>query len=594
MNKKLKTHRLEFAIGVALGVSVAPPIFADDGDNTIYCVHDGGLNNSQFCYIPIPPVDSSVVTLGPVYQKCDIEALDIQHGTDNLYAASGDDTPRPGHLYYVYKHNGNVIDLGDVDAQGAELAEIDAISFRPNTGNLWGWAQGEGLFMIPSSVIAGLPSAEDLPIQPVVDIDHPICLPPTSPVPVIHADLILPAPPVEVEDITWNWEGDVLYAVENVHATLVDGQCQSHDPDSHGPLDFEECDVDNDGVDEGIRLWAVAQDGVEWKIGEICPNLAPQIAEKLGKKAEIEGLESLPESLLPDEVNQETEDLLLVGFHGAKKILYAVIITPEPPFASDPNCQIWRWLDHDISTKLNDIEGLAYSPNPKPSEEPQSVAKSCQEILENDPSSEDGVYQIDPDGEGGNEPFDVYCDMADDGGWTLAFLKNSVHNGSYHDFASTYENTDVLSITPEDASLSASGLAGWLNLNDFDYEVIRLASYSVGGQTFISNFIYKADLRINFGENGYLLYNDPNGYYWCGGDRNFTDYGIGQINQPAGAPNDCKGHGSLGDGWDFSHVMGVNQGLTLCGNASTVMHKSYGGAWIFYGNSGAAYAIWAK
>lgn len=45
---------------------------------------------------------------------------------------------------------------------------------------------------------------------------------------------------------------------------------------------------------------------------------------------------------------------------------------------------------------------------------------SCKDILDSGNSTGDGVYLIDPDGDGGEEPFDVYCDMeTDGGGWTL-------------------------------------------------------------------------------------------------------------------------------------------------------------------------------
>lgn len=52
--------------------------------------------------------------------------------------------------------------------------------------------------------------------------------------------------------------------------------------------------------------------------------------------------------------------------------------------------------------------------------------KSCKEILANNPGATDGVYTIDPDGEGGSDPFDCNCDMTTDGGgWTLVLLSNA-------------------------------------------------------------------------------------------------------------------------------------------------------------------------
>lgn len=361
-----------------LAISIAAAANASSVQaSTIYCVNDWGLNDSQFCYgtpLPFPPIlplDHPIFG-AVVYEDCDIEGLDIHHETDELYASSGDDTPRPGHLYYVYKdgpNQGDIIDLGKIDG----LREIDTISFHPITGDLWGWAQGQGLFFISETDVPFPPFPPfppGVPILPEVNIENPICLPPEPEVPVIPAKLVLSGPPIEVEDITWNWEGNVLYAVENVHGDVSGDECVPHGVDSHGEdesgwpgppydFDFDECDIDGDGVVEGIRLWAYDDD--EKNIVEMCPNLAPSIAARLGSPAEIEALEALPEGLLPG-VDPVLEDLLLVGFHGPREMLYAVIVTPPLPLTEPLDCDI-IWLDDIPTDPFGDIEGLAYSPN---------------------------------------------------------------------------------------------------------------------------------------------------------------------------------------------------------------------------------------
>ncbi len=51
---------------------------------------------------------------------------------------------------------------------------------------------------------------------------------------------------------------------------------------------------------------------------------------------------------------------------------------------------------------------------------PMAYPASCKALLATDPSAPSGVTTIDPDGPGGQPPFDVYCEMvADAGGWTL-------------------------------------------------------------------------------------------------------------------------------------------------------------------------------
>ncbi|HND31523.1 MAG TPA: hypothetical protein PLA94_16085, partial [Myxococcota bacterium] len=80
-----------------------------------------------------------------------------------------------------------------------------------------------------------------------------------------------------------------------------------------------------------------------------------------------------------------------------------------------------------------------------------------------------------------------------------------------------------------------------------------------------------------------------------GGDSSYTDAGVGAVNNPAQAPPDCKGHGSLGSGWDFSESPGANAGLTLCGgDGSSFLYGNYGADPYYYGVSGGAQAIYIR
>jgi hypothetical protein len=221
---------------------------------------------------------------------------------------------------------------------------------------------------------------------------------------------------------------------------------------------------------------------------------------------------------------------------------------------------------------------------------------TCLDLLMDTPGLPSGVYSIDPDGAGGDPPVSVVCDMTtEDGGWTLALIKNSLHNGNYQTFASGRETPEALATTPEAASAlaGATPLAGWLDLNEFPYTDLELTGYRDGVERYRSEPIPKTALRIPFGTDGYYLYDQVDGYYWCGGTTAFTTNGVGQVMKPAGAPDDCKTHTALGNGWDFG-TAGPNAGLTVCGGGSSLMTTHPSSGFVTYGGPGAAQAFWVR
>ena len=159
---------------------------------------------------------------------------------------------------------------GDV----AGFEEIDALAFRPD-GTLWAWAQGQGLIQIDTG-----------------NADSSLVLPYDG----------------EIEGLTWDVEGRILYAVENEHG--------GRDPDS-------ETDT------QGVILWAYNyEDGV---VKAKCDLLDEGVSE-------VESLETLP------------DNTLLFSYHNANQFVSGRI-KPD-------SCRTTP-LSVDFEMPYRDVEGFA-------------------------------------------------------------------------------------------------------------------------------------------------------------------------------------------------------------------------------------------
>ncbi len=135
--------------------------------------------------------------------------------------------------------------------------------------------------------------------------------------------------------------------------------------------------------------------------------------------------------------------------------------------STDPDCQDAFEALADNTDDCDDSSPL-YNPTVG------CFGADCQDILDNGWGSQSGTYTIDPDGSGGNDPYDVYCDMqTDGGGWTrITHLHSNRSIGSIKRnapfFTAAWEqNSSTFSNTSNDNLVLDANTYGMLEATDF-------------------------------------------------------------------------------------------------------------------------------
>jgi hypothetical protein len=157
------------------------------------------------------------------------------------------------------------------------------------------------------------------------------------------------------------------------------------------------------------------------------------------------GVNVLDQSGLPIEgavviVNGEQAGITGSGIFGTLGYLKLYLVKGDYTVRAEADS---LYGEADVALDALDVENVEVTADREIS------CESCKAILDAGNSVGDGVYSIDPDGTGGDEPFEVYCDMTTDGGgWTLILKADGDSTLCY---ASSYwEDSSLLNETSLD------------------------------------------------------------------------------------------------------------------------------------------------
>lgn len=262
------------SVSMTTTLTLSAPVFANQQCDVIFAVNDKKRNDSQIVFMNGD--GTGVQPLGFEYAGFDLEAMDID-ANNVLYVASGDDGNQPGYLYQVNKATADLTGVGQLC-----VSEADGITFNLADNTLWGWGQSQGIFHI----LRDTDGALDLSSCQIVFSN-------TS----------------EIEDLTWNNEGTVLYGIGNAFEGDHDVSQDSDKPRS-------------------VIAFMPTTGTVEAVCGEAIASIP----------SEIEGLEMQPDGSL------------ILTYHNINEISVQTTIDPV-------TCDIGNSVRNP--TRFNDIEALA-------------------------------------------------------------------------------------------------------------------------------------------------------------------------------------------------------------------------------------------
>jgi hypothetical protein len=221
-----------------------------------------------------------VSPFGKPYEKLNFHAMDFHPLTNQLYAITS-----KGKLHQVDHKTLIQTEFGDTGFK------TNGISFHPD-GRLWGWGPGEGLFQIQNN-------RKDKPNPKKVKVVLPY------------------SGEVEIEDITWNNAGTIIYAVENLY--------KKTDPDNTDETSSDDF--------KGARLYAY--NASEESVSVVCDELMGAL------KTEVAALDMLP------------DNSLLFGFRKKAGLSFSVINVER--------CEMMTEIE--IPSDYNEIKSIAWPHN---------------------------------------------------------------------------------------------------------------------------------------------------------------------------------------------------------------------------------------